>query len=39
VTNAYLMYYWTNAKLIVQGKLCYLLGPRGTELHRVFKSV
>lgn len=25
--------------LIVQGKVCYLLGPRGTELYSEFKSI
>lgn len=39
VTNIYLMYYWTNAILIVQGKLCYSLGPRGTEFQHAFKSI
>lgn len=39
VTNVYLMHYWTNNMLIVQGEVCYLLGPRGTELCSEFKSV
>lgn len=39
VTNIYLMYYWANAILIVQGKLCYLLGPGGTELYKLLYAL